>query len=95
MTGVQTCALPICLKEPKWGSAPDEERRDLVVELVLLAGRVLEADRAADCVTEVDLAVEVVGPGRRVRVWVEGSRVSRRSLGPGLISAVTYPQSRP
>ena len=49
----------------------DEQRRRLFVELILLLAAV-ERDGAADRVAEVDVAIEVVRPRRRVRVFEVG-----------------------
>ena len=61
------------------------QRRDLVVELVaLLAGRrlLLERERAPDRLADVDLALDLVGPERRVRVLEVGHvRVGARIEG--------------
>lgn len=56
------------VKVPSTGS--DEEGRAVGVQLVELAtSRGLERDRLADSVAQVDLSVEVVGPGGGTRVW--------------------------
>ena len=46
----------------------DQQRRDLLVQAVALAFRAVEGDGAADGIAQIDLAVEVVGPGGRVGI---------------------------
>jgi hypothetical protein len=51
-------------------SSSDEENGVLFVQLVLLAGLcVLEGDLTTDSIIEVELAVELICPGRGIRVW--------------------------
>jgi len=60
----------------------DLQRRDLVVELVFLAGFVLEREFAADCLGDVDLTLDLVVPVRRVRILEVGHvRIGARVEG--------------
>src|SRR5215470_8725988 len=55
-----------------------EQRRDLFVELVFLAFRADVVDAPADRVAQIDLPLDVVVPGRRIRVL----EVRHEYLGP-------------
>jgi hypothetical protein len=58
----------------------DEQRGDVIVELVLLAVGVAEADGAPDGVDEVELALDHVFPGGRVGVF----EVGHEDVGAGI-----------
>ena len=59
---------------------PNEQDRDLVVEPVFFPLRTGESDRAPDRVPQIDLALDHVGPGRRVRVLEIGHEHFRAGI---------------
>ena len=60
--------------------SPDKQLSNLVIELVLLAVGTLERDLTTNSVVHVDLSIEIVLPGGRIRVYQKAETAERSAL---------------